>query len=62
MAASFAGEPGTEEARTRLERALKAAAGIDAGAIAKAAKGTTEIRGGIEAARLEAIRQALKNP
>jgi tRNA nucleotidyltransferase (CCA-adding enzyme) len=59
MAASFAGEPGTEEARTRLERALKAAAGIDAGAIAKAAKGTTEIRGGIEAARLDAIRRAL---
>jgi tRNA nucleotidyltransferase (CCA-adding enzyme) len=62
MAAAFAGEPGTGEARTRLARALKAAAGIDAGAIAKAAKGTGEIRGGIEAARLEAIRQALKNP
>src|SRR5688572_19348196 len=60
MAASFAGEPGTEEARTRLERALKAAAGIDAGAIAKAAKGTTEIRGGINAARIEAIRKTLK--
>jgi tRNA nucleotidyltransferase (CCA-adding enzyme) len=60
MAASFAGEPGTEQARTRLERALKAAAGIDAGAIARAAKGATEIRGGIHAARLEAIRQALK--
>ena len=59
MAASFAGEPGTEQARTRLERALKAAAGIDAGAIAKAAKGTTEIRGGIEAARLAAIRKVL---
>jgi tRNA nucleotidyltransferase (CCA-adding enzyme) len=60
MAASFAGEPGTEETRTRLERALKAAAGIDAGAIAKAAKGTTEIRGGINAARVEAIRRALR--
>ena len=60
MAASFAGEPDTAEARTRLERALKAAAGIDAGAIARAAKGTTEIRGGIHEARIEAIREALK--
>jgi tRNA nucleotidyltransferase (CCA-adding enzyme) len=60
MTAAFAGEPDTAEARTRLERALKAAAGIDAGAIAKAAKGTSEIRGGIEAARLEAIRRAVE--
>ncbi len=59
MSAAFAGEPDTQEARARLERALKAAAGIDAGAIAKAAKGTSEIRGGIEAARLEAVRRAL---
>ena len=59
MAAAFAGEPDTAEARARLERALKAAAGIDAGAIAKAAKGTAEIRGGIESARVEAIRKAL---
>jgi tRNA nucleotidyltransferase (CCA-adding enzyme) len=60
MAAAFAAEPDTGDARARLERALKAAAGIDAGAIAKAAKGTAEIRGGIHAARLEAIRQALR--
>ena len=60
MVASFAGEQDTDEARMRLAAALKAAAGIDAGAIARAAKGTTEIRGGIEAARLEAIRQALE--
>jgi tRNA nucleotidyltransferase (CCA-adding enzyme) len=60
MTAAFAGEPDTREARARLERALKAAAGIDAGAIAKAAKGTSEIRGGIEAARLAAIRRALE--
>jgi tRNA nucleotidyltransferase (CCA-adding enzyme) len=59
MAAAFAGEPDTADARSRLERALKAAAGIDAGAIARAAKGTAEIRGGIHAARLEAIRRAL---
>jgi tRNA nucleotidyltransferase (CCA-adding enzyme) len=62
MIAAFAGEPHAAEARTRLERALKAAAGVDAGAIAKAAKGTAEIRGGIEAARLDAIRKALQNP
>jgi len=62
--AAFAGEPETDtaRARARLERALKAAAGIDAGAIARAAKGTAEIRGGIEAARLEAIRKILAGP
>jgi tRNA nucleotidyltransferase (CCA-adding enzyme) len=60
MTAAFAGEPDTQEPRARLERALKAAAGIDAGAIAKAAKGTSEIRGGIDAARLDAVRRALE--
>ena len=60
MAASFAGEPDTGGVRERLAAALHAAAGIDAGAIARASKGTTEIRGGIEAARLGAIRDALE--
>ena len=39
MAASCAGEPGMADARARLERALKAAAAIDAGAIARAGEG-----------------------
>jgi tRNA nucleotidyltransferase (CCA-adding enzyme) len=60
LAASFAGENDETGAQRRLQRARLAAAGIDAGAIARASKGTAEIRGGIEQARLEAIRAALK--
>jgi tRNA nucleotidyltransferase (CCA-adding enzyme) len=59
LTAAFAGEPGAEPAKTRLERARAAAAAVDAGEIAKAARAAAEIRGGVNAARLEAIRQAL---
>ncbi|OGA22250.1 MAG: multifunctional CCA tRNA nucleotidyl transferase/2'3'-cyclic phosphodiesterase/2'nucleotidase/phosphatase [Betaproteobacteria bacterium RIFCSPLOWO2_02_FULL_67_26] len=59
MAASFAGEPDAGPARAHLERALRAAAGVDAGEIAKAAKDPAAIRGGVDAARLDAIRKAL---
>jgi len=59
MTAAFAGEAGTGPARARLERALKAAAAVKGGEIAKAANGAAAIRGNIDAARLEAIREAL---
>ncbi len=60
MAAAFAGEPDSGPARARLERARAAAAAVDAGKIAKSARDPTAIRGGVDAARLEAIRHALK--
>jgi tRNA nucleotidyltransferase (CCA-adding enzyme) len=60
MTAAFAGEPGAAPARARLERALKAAASVKAGEIAKASKDAADIRSNVDAARLEAIRQALK--
>lgn len=60
MMASLAGESGAGAARARLEHALKAAAGVNAGEIARSAKEPTAIRGGVEAARLEAIRRALE--
>jgi tRNA nucleotidyltransferase (CCA-adding enzyme) len=59
MAAAFAGEPDAALARKRLERARAAAAAVNAGEIAKASKGTADIRGNVDAARLEAIRKAL---
>ena len=59
LAAAFAGAPDAAPARARLERARAAAAAVDAGPIAKAAKAATEIRAGIDAARLAAIRDAL---
>ena len=59
MTASMAGEPDAGAARARLERALKAAAAVNAGEIAKAAKEPSAIRGGVDAARLEAIRRAI---
>jgi tRNA nucleotidyltransferase (CCA-adding enzyme) len=60
LTAAFAGEPDAAPARARLERARAAAAAVKAGAIAKAAKAATEIRGDVNAARLEAIRRALR--
>jgi tRNA nucleotidyltransferase (CCA-adding enzyme) len=60
MVASLSGEPDAGAVRARLERALAAALAVDAGAIAKAAREVTAIRGGVEAARLEAIRRALE--
>jgi len=59
MTAAFADETDGGPARARLERALKAAAGVKAGEIAQASKGTDAIRINIDAARLEAIRRAL---
>ncbi len=58
-AAALAGEPDASKIRALLERALRAGAAVDAGAIAKAAPGTAGIRGGIGDARLAAIRKAL---
>ena len=60
-AAAFAGEPDAGPAQARLERARAAAAAVNAGEIAKASKNTTAIRGNVDAARLDAIRQALAN-
>jgi len=59
VAAAFAGEPDAAPAQARLERARAAAAAVNAGEIARASKNTTAIRGNVDAARLEAIRQAL---
>ena len=58
LTAAFAGEPDAAPASARLERARAAAAAVNAGEIAKAAKAATEIRGRVNAARLAAIRQA----
>jgi len=61
MTAVFAGEPGAAAARARLERARAAAAAVNAGEIAKASKDATAIRSNVDAARLEAIRRALRD-
>jgi len=60
LTAAFAGEPNAAPAKARLERARAAAAAVNAGEIAKAAKAATEIRGGVNAARLAAIRRVLE--
>jgi tRNA nucleotidyltransferase (CCA-adding enzyme) len=60
LKAAFAGEPNAAPAGARLERARAAAATVNAGEIAKAAKSAIEIRGGVNAARLAAIRRALR--
>jgi tRNA nucleotidyltransferase (CCA-adding enzyme) len=54
--AALAGETGAQAARARLERARHAAAAVDGGAIAQAARGAGDIRERLRAARLEAIR------
>jgi tRNA nucleotidyltransferase (CCA-adding enzyme) len=59
--AALVGEEGGEEICSRLEKARSAAAGINAGEIAKQAKTPAEIRPRIDKARLNAIRAAL-NP
>jgi hypothetical protein len=55
------GEERVSETRGRLDKARAAAAGINAGEIAKQAKTPAEIRDRIDKARLNAIRLAL-NP
>lgn len=62
VTAALAGESQAQAARTRLERARAAAAAVEAGAIAKASKEAAEIRAGVNAARLAAIRRALEQP
>jgi tRNA nucleotidyltransferase (CCA-adding enzyme) len=57
--AALVGEDTETEARPRLEKALAAAAKIDAGAIAKQAKTPAEIRSRIDGARLDAIKKAI---
>jgi tRNA nucleotidyltransferase (CCA-adding enzyme) len=56
--AAVAGEHGTDPAVERLRRAREVAAAIDAGAIAKASP--KDIKERVSAARLEAIRDALR--
>ncbi len=60
LRAAVAGEADAAQALVRLRRARAAAAAIDAGAIAKASKNADEIRKRMNAARLEAIRAALR--
>jgi tRNA nucleotidyltransferase (CCA-adding enzyme) len=59
VSAAFAGEPGAEPERARLERARAVAAAVNAGEIAKASNGAADIRGRVDAARLAAVRRAL---
>lgn len=54
--AALAGETDTQAVRDRLARAQQAAAAVDAGAIARAARGAEVIRERVLAARLAAIR------
>jgi len=60
MTAAFADEADNGPARARLERALRAAVAVRGGDIAKASKGADAIRMNMDAARLEAIRVALR--
>jgi tRNA nucleotidyltransferase (CCA-adding enzyme) len=60
VTAALAGEQDAGPARARLERARKAAAAVRGGEIAKVSKGADAIRMNVDAARLEAIRKALK--
>jgi tRNA nucleotidyltransferase (CCA-adding enzyme) len=59
--ASLVGEQHMDEASVRLQKALAAAAGINAGEIAKQARTPAEIRSRIDQARLNAIREALRS-
>ena len=58
--AALAGEPHAEPVRARLGRALSAAAGVDAGAIARSSATPAEIGRRVAEARLAAIHQALR--
>ncbi len=60
LRASVFGEQDTEQALHRLRRAQKAAAAVDAGAIAKASANADHIRERLRAARLNAICAALE--
>lgn len=60
IAAALAAEPEAGHARARLKRAWQAAAAVNAGEIAQAADNPDEIRGRVNAARLEAMRRALE--
>jgi tRNA nucleotidyltransferase (CCA-adding enzyme) len=59
VAAVFVGGSDETGSRRATERGLAAAAGVDAGAIARAGGGPEEIRACVRAARLEAIRKVL---
>lgn len=59
-AAALAAEPEAQAAQALLERVLRAAGDIDAGAIAKAASSAPAIRVNIGAARLAAVEAALR--
>ncbi len=56
MDAALLGEEDAQGTRARLERTMKAALSVDAGAIAKLASDPEQIRINIDAARLDAIR------
>ena len=60
LRASTAGERDSVKAVRRFERARAAAAAVDAGGIAKASPNAEAIRSALAAARLDAIRSALK--
>jgi tRNA nucleotidyltransferase (CCA-adding enzyme) len=60
MTAAFADETDGDPTRARLERALKAAAAVRGGDIARVSKGADAIRINMDAARLDAIRKALQ--
>jgi tRNA nucleotidyltransferase (CCA-adding enzyme) len=59
VAAAFVDASNEESSRRAIERGLAAAAGVNAGAIARAGGGPEEIRERVRAARLEAIRAVL---
>jgi len=59
VAAAFIGAPDETGSRHAIERGLAAAAGVDAGAIARAGGGPEEIRERVRRARLDAIHIAL---
>ena len=60
VTAALAGEPQRGRAAEKLEHAREAAARIDAGALAKSSGSPDEIRTRVTAARLDAIRGALR--
>jgi len=59
LAVAVFAEPAIEIAAQRLRTALAAAAGVDAGAIARGSPSKSEISGAIDAARITAIRVSL---
>ena len=61
VAAALVGAPAETSSRRAIERGLAAAAGVDAGAIARAVGGPEEIRERVRRARLDAIRAAVGN-